>query len=377
VTTLSSSIFAVGVMLAGCAAAPADAGEAAPTPDAPRRIDISGFIDLVYAYNFNKPADHANWFPGVGTSAKRDNEFAINLAQVDFVMAPKPVGLHLAVGYGTSLDVVHAAEVNGVATSPDEWGNLWQASIQYQTRIGKGLLVEAGVYPSHIGFETLQTKDNWNYTRSWLGELSPYYQTGVKFAYPLGQRWSTQVHLLNGWQMIADNNRGKSLGWQFAYAGDRVSLSFNGIVGPELPDNDHDLRSLIDTVAVWKVTPSVSLAASVDVAREERPVGDDAGWYGIGLFGRFAPAGARTALALRAGYYDDEDGAISGTPQTLKEITLTLEHRPVERLILKIEGRYGRSTAEVFAGELLDLSGAAVRDQHDQVLLLVGAVATF
>jgi hypothetical protein len=267
--------------------------------------------------------------------------------------------------------------VRGVATHPDVWRNLVRASLQYQSRLGKGLLVEAGVYPSHIGFEAFQTKDNWNYTRSWLGELSPYYQTGVKFACPLGQGWSTQVHLLNGWQMIADNNRGKSLGWQFGYAADKVSLSFNGIFGPEQPDNDHDLRALFDTVAVWKVTPFLSLAASVDVAREERPVGDDIGWFGVGLYGRLAPAGSRTAFALRAEYYDDEDGAISGTPQTLKEVTLTLEHRPVERLILKIEGRHDRSTAKVFAGELLDLTGAAVRDQHDQVLLLVGAVATF
>jgi len=376
VTTLNSSILVV-VMLAGCAAAPTDAEQAAPAPDDPRRIDISGFVDIVYAYNFNKPADHANWFAGVGTSAKRDNEFVINLTQVDFVMAPKPVGFHLAVGYGNSLEVVHAAEVRGVATHPDVWRNLVKASIQYQTQVGKGLLVEAGVYPSHIGFEAFQTKDNWNYTRSWLGEQSPYYQTGVKFAYPLGQGWSTQVHLLNGWQVIADNNRGKSLGWQFGYAADKVSLSFNGIVGPEQPDNDHDLRTLLDTVAVWKVSPSVSLAASVDVAREERPVGDDIGWFGVGLYGRLAPAGSRTAFALRAEYYDDEDGAISGTPQTLKEVTLTLEHRPVERLILRIEGRYDRSTADVFAGELLDLTGAAVRDRHDQVLLLVGAVATF
>ncbi|HJS59896.1 MAG TPA: hypothetical protein VKA01_17445, partial [Vicinamibacteria bacterium] len=43
-------------------------------------LDIAGFVDGVFAYNANKPADHANFFPGVGTSGKRDNELAINLA---------------------------------------------------------------------------------------------------------------------------------------------------------------------------------------------------------------------------------------------------------------------------------------------------------
>src|SRR5262245_4881301 len=278
-----------------------EAGAAPAT--AARRIDISGFVDVYYGYNFNRPADHANWFPRVGTSAKRDNEFAINLAEIDFVMAPQPVGFHLAAGDGNPREVVHAAEVSGVATDPDAWRHLVRASLQYETGLGRGLVVEAGVYPSHIGFEPLQTKDNWNYTRSWLGELSPYYQTGVKIAYPLGERWSAQVHLLNGWQRIADNNRGKTLGWQFAYAGERATLSLNGLVGPELPDDDSDLRGLLDTVLVIRATPAWSFAASLDVAGEEQPQGGRAGWGGLGLFARRAAPGARTAVALRAEYY--------------------------------------------------------------------------
>ena len=357
--------------------------EESPTPETsapaeePRHIEVGGFVDLVYAYNFNRPADHANWFPGIGTSAKRDNELAINLAQIDFVMAPRPVGFHLAAGYGTGLEVVHGGETTGVATSPETWRHLVQASIRYDTGIGRGLSVEAGVYPSHIGFETLASKDNWNYTRGWLGELSPYYQTGVKIAYPLGERWSTQVHLLNGWQAIADNNRGKTLGWQFAYAGDRVSVALNGLVGPELPDDDRDLRALFDTVLVVKATPAWSFAASLDVAGQEQPEGDDARWEGLGLFARRAAPGARTAMAFRAEYYDDEEGAISGTAQILREATATFEYRPVEALILKFEGRYDRSSAEVFAGDDVDPFGDAVRDHRDQVLLLVGAVAVF
>ena len=152
-------------------------------------LQLGGFVDGVFAYNFNRPADHANFLPGLGTSAKRDNEVTVNLAQVDLVLGPEPVGFKLSLGFGTATEVVHAAEVRGVATSPDVWRNVVQASVQWQTRVGRGLLLEAGVYPSHIGFEGLAPKDNWNYTRSWLGELSPYYQAGLKAAYPLSDRW--------------------------------------------------------------------------------------------------------------------------------------------------------------------------------------------
>jgi len=145
---------------------------------------VRGFVDGVFAYNFNRPADHANFFPGVGTSAKRDNELTVNLAQVDIALAPAPVGFKLSVGFGTAAEVVHAAEARGVAAHPDIWRNLVQASALWQTKLGRGLLLEAGIYPSHIGMEAFASKDNWNYTRSWLGELLPTTRRGSRRPIP-------------------------------------------------------------------------------------------------------------------------------------------------------------------------------------------------
>jgi hypothetical protein len=361
-------------------AARASAQEAAPpeaaAPESAPSLALSGSVDGFFAYNTNHPLDHASFFPGVGTSAKRENEASVNLAALDLSLPAKPLGFRLVLGAGTSTDVVHAAEVRGVAASPDLWRNVVQASAQWQTKLGRGLLLEAGIYPSHIGMEAFQSKDNWNYTRSYLGELSPYYQTGLKLAYPFSDHWSGQLHLLNGWQMISDNNRAKTVGGQLAYSADRLSFSVNGIAGPELPGDDDHVRALGDLVATWKATRSVSLGISADVAREGRPSADAVSWKGIGLYARLSPPESRTALALRTEYYDDPDGAISGLAQTLKEVTLTLEHRPVKQLILKLEGRYDRSSALAFAGDEAAADGSPLR-KREQFLLLLGAVATF
>jgi hypothetical protein len=367
----------ISVLLAAGVAAPARAQAPAPSPspEGPR-LKVQAFVDSYFAYNGGRPADHANFFPGVGTSAKRHDEISINQAEVDLVLPPEPVGFKLAVGFGTSTEVVHAAEVRGVAVSPDVWRHIVQASVQWQTRVGRGLLLEAGVFPSHIGMESFQTKDNWNYTRSWLGELSPYYQTGLKAAYPFSDHWSAQLHLLNGWQVIGDNNDGKSLGAQLAWSGGKASVTLNGFLGPELAGDDDDLRTMGDLLLTLKPTPSLSLGASLDAAREERPDGRDVSWRGAGLYARLAPPDSRTALALRAEHYDDEDGAISGIAQTLRELTVTLEHRPVPQLILKLEGRYDRSTADVFARDETDADGSPLR-RHNQFLILLGAVAHF
>jgi hypothetical protein len=98
------------VTTVACALA-APRGWAADTPAATPQLTIHGFVDGVFAYNFNRPADHVSFFPGAGTSAKRDNELAINLAQVDFTLAPEPVGFKLALGFG------NAARARGRARS--------------------------------------------------------------------------------------------------------------------------------------------------------------------------------------------------------------------------------------------------------------------
>ena len=370
------------VLLASLTAAGAHAQPAAPSPEPPpspepspssSSLHVGAFVDAYYAYNSNDPADHTNFFPGVGTSAKRHDEISINLAQVDLTLEPKPVGFKLALGFGTSTEVVHAAEPGGPFVGPKVWEHVVQASASWQAT--DRLLFEAGVYPSHIGFESFQTRDNWNYTRSWLGELSPYYQTGLKTAYRFSEHWSGQLHILNGWQSIAENNSSKAVGTQVAYSSNKVSASFNTFVGAELPGDDDDYRVMGDLVATIRPTDSLSLGVSVDAAREERPVGDSARWWGMGLYARYAKPTSKTAFAVRGEYYDDEDGAISGTAQTLKEITGTIEHRSADHLVLKLEGRYDRSSADVFAGDAGEAGSA--RHKNSQFLVLLGAVASF
>jgi len=357
------------------AARPLAAQEPAPSPTPePRRLDVNAFVDTYFAYNGNRPADHTNFFRGVGTSAKRHDEASINLAQLDVALPASPVGFHLAVGFGTTTEVVHEGEPAGPLVGPAVWEHVVQASVLYKAT--PRLVFEGGVYPSHIGFETLATKDNWNYTRSWMGELTPYYQTGLKATYTFNVTWSAQIHVLNGWQNIGDNNDGKAVGTQVAYSKGKLSASFNTFVGPELPNDDHDYRVLGDLVLTYRATPDWSLGGSLDLAREGRPQGPDARWSGGALYLRWAPPQSRAALAVRGEYYHDRDGAISGTPQTLKEVTATLEHRPAPPLILRLEGRYDRSSANVFAGDRVGGDGQPFR-KRSQLMLLLGAVASF
>ena len=344
---------------------------ALPTAEPPA-VQLHGWVDVFYGLNTNRPADGTSFLPGTGTTARRANELNLNAAAVDVSLEPRPVGFHLTLAFGSGLDVVHSGEPSGSAIGPEVWRNVYQASVSYTAPIGSGLLFEAGIYPSHIGFETFFSKDNWNYTRGWMGEFSPYYQTGLKISYSFDAHWSAQLHFLNGWQNIGDNNRAPAVGTQLAWTNDRVTLGFNTFAGPELPGDDSHWRLFGDLTAVVKATSWLSLGATADLGRQDRPQGA-AVWHAAGLYARIALA-ERVALALRAEYYDDVDGFFSGAPQVLRNGTATLEVRPAEHLILKLEARYDRAGAAQFSGQL---EAGTPTFSRTRTLAIASAVATF
>ncbi len=339
------------------------ADAAAPKAQETPRLEITAGVDAYYGFSAQHPADRASFLPGTGTTAKRADAFSLNLATLGASLEPAPVGFRVLLGVGTAMDVVHAGEPEGVATGLDVWRFVQQASARYATG---PLTLEAGIYPSHIGFESFASQANWTYTRGWLGELSPYYQTGLKVGWAFNRRWSAQLHLVNGWQLIGDNNRGKSVGTQVAWSGERLGVSFNTLIGPELPGDSTHLRFFGDTVATLKVTEALQVTLSVDAGLQQRPEVGDALFGGVGAHARYQLSEA-VALAARAEVYRDRDGAISGTAQTLAEGTLTLEVRPAEHLVFKLEARHDTSTAEVFTTNTLP--GRA------QTLLVAGVVA--
>ena len=318
-------------------------------------VTIHGFVDGDYAWNGNHPSSHDNFEPGTGTTAKHANEFDLNLAAIDIVRDAKPAGFHLAFVAGSGADVVHAAE-------PEGYRHIYQASILYKA--SDRLSFEAGIFPSHIGFEGFYSKDNWNYTRGWLGEFSPYYQTGIHATYRFNGRWSGELHVLNGWQLIKDNNDAKAIGAKIAYNNDRLSASFNTFDGPELPSDNSHWRHFGDLIATCKATKSLSIGGSLDRGRQELPGSKAANWLGIAVYGRYA-VDPRRAFAVRFERFNDPDNGISGTAQKLTEATLTYEIRPVENLILKIEARRDHSTAAVFGVS------------RNESIVVAGAVATF
>src|SRR5439155_17366158 len=91
--------------------------------------------------------------------------------------------------------------------------NIQQAYVSYLAPAGSGLQLDFGKFVTPAGFEVIETKDNWNYSRSLLFALAiPYYHMGVRASYSPTDKVTVTGFLFNGWNNVQDNNGGKSVG---------------------------------------------------------------------------------------------------------------------------------------------------------------------
>src|SRR6266478_2067806 len=181
-----------------------------------RQINVSGFVDVYYSYNFNRPLSMTNQLRNFDLD---HNQFKLSLAELVIQKAPSPVGFRIDLDYGPTTDFVHAAEPTS-PNIPDANGNgretfknIQQAYVSWVAPIGKGLTIDFGKFVTHMGAEVIESKDNWNYSRSFLFAFAiPYYHAGVRASYPVSDKLTVNGYLYNGWNNVTDNNNQKTFG---------------------------------------------------------------------------------------------------------------------------------------------------------------------
>ncbi len=146
-----------------------------------RRVEISGFVDGYYGYNFNKPANGK-----AGPERIFDvqhNSFSLNLAELALEKKPTDdsrVGFRLDLDYGPTADIVKATEPGGT----EIFRNIGQAYVSFLAPVGKGWQFDFGEFVTPTGNEVIKTKDNWNYSRGLLFTLAiPFYHMGMRTTY--------------------------------------------------------------------------------------------------------------------------------------------------------------------------------------------------
>jgi len=302
-----------------------------------REVEVSGFIDGYYGYNFNKPAGRVNVLRNFDT---KSNQFALNLAEIVIEKKPDPlnsrVGFRLDLDYGPATDLVHASEPGG----KDVYKVIQQAYGSYLAPIGSGLQIDFGKFVTVHGAEVIETKDNWNYSRGLLFAWAiPYYHFGVRAKCALNSKVSVTGLVVNGWNNVEENNGGKTFGVTLGLTPTpKLSIVQNYMTGPEQPNDNKRYRHLSDTTVTYSFNKQWAMMGNYDYGIDTLTAGGKVHWQGVAGYLRYAPTD-RLAFTPRYEWFDDHDGFSTGTAQRVKEFTMTGEYKLRPSLITRLEYR--------------------------------------
>lgn len=314
-------------------------------------LAFSGYLEAYYSYDFGQPADHNR--PAFTYSHNRHNEINLNLGFIKAAYQTQNVRANLSLATGTYMNANYAAE-------PDVLKNIYEANAGVKISKKKDLWIDAGILPSHLGFESAVGKDNWTLTRSIFADNSPYFETGAKISYGSDNgKWFISGLVLNGWQRIqrVDGNNTLAFGHQLTFKpNSKITLNSGSFIGNDKPDSTKQMRYFHNLYGIFQINRNFALTAGLDVGAEQKSKGssDYNTWYTPVLIVRFSPD-ERQHIAARVEYYSDENGVIvsTGTPNGFKTwgYSLNYDYLILDNVMWRVEGRRFSSKDKVFTKE--------------------------
>jgi hypothetical protein len=312
-----------------------------------KTLDLSGYLDVFYVYDFNQP--HGKERQAFLFNHNRHNEANLNLGFVKLGLENLKYRANLALQAGTYATDNYAAE-------PGLLKNIFEANVGISLSKKNNLWLDAGVFPSHIGFESAVSTDNWTMTRSILAENSPYFLSGAKLTYKPNTKWQFTGLILNGWQRIQplSGNSLPSFGTQFIYSPtEQVKLNWSTFIGTNDPDSTRRMRYFNNFYGQFQLSEKFGIIAGLDFGMQQRfrNSSNYDSWFSPVIIGQFAIK-EYWKTAIRAEYYEDKTGIIipTNTVNGFKTtgLSLNVDYSPASTIMYRLEGRWLKSRDEIF-----------------------------
>ncbi len=369
---------------------PPAASETGPTT----KITPLGYVEANYSYNFGKPANGITNYRGFDN---RHNTFTLSNVALGAAWESGAVSgrLVLQVGHTPSTYYLSEPSANGAAsnaTGPEFWKYLQEANIGWKAPVGRGLLLQAGLFLSPIGPEVVPVKDNWNWSRSNLFFGLPYYHTGIRATYELTDAWAVTVAGYNGWNSVVDNNEDKSVSASIVYKIPNRLLAqllyFGGVErGRSAPEGQY-WRHDIDAYAQLDATSRLSFLVHANAGWEPNRFGTSS-WAAGAVYARVKATDWLYVAVRGDRFYETAASNSSGTASALfwngvgwvSSGTATLDFRPLETLSFRTEYRHDQADGQLFfKGDVAGAGTSAspfVPNADHQDTLTFGATAWF
>lgn len=344
----------------------------------PGGATLNYFFDGYYGYDFNHPVGRVQYLRAYDVLSN-----AFSVSQTGIVLALDPsvnegrrYGVRLDLQFGQATETTQGNPAN--EPRPEIYRNIFQAYGTYVFPLGKGLTVDVGKWSSSIGLEGNYTKDQMNYSRSFLFDYLPFYHAGVRASYKVNDKLALNYWLVNGTQQSEPTNSYKDeLFGLLLQPKSNLSWTVNYYNGQDHPDATpatdcstapiqpglclkaispapDGKQHIFDTYATWSVTPKTTLALEGDyvISRQwakAAPGQSSAPSHVVGgaAYARYQWT-KQFAFAGRTEYIADRDGLFSGKSQALKEFTGTYEYKVADGLLTRLEYRRDWSNLPFF-----------------------------
>jgi hypothetical protein len=303
-----------------------------------KNFKIKGAVDAYYAWDTDKDKTQRQF---VSFEPFRD-QFKLNIAQVSLSYNSEIVRGKVTLHYG---DI---PAIN------------WPSNMQYiqEANIGfspyKNLWIDAGYFLTFVGAEGMPM--NSIFSSFSIGSYhEPFFESGIKISYDFSEKFSSCLHIMNGYNVLEDNNKNKSLGFELTYKPtSKITFDYNVIIGNEIPTdiNNPKLRVYNNLFANYTPTEKLDLILGIDFATQEKSKITDstasASLFSAFLTGRYKIT-PKFFFSVRAEYFSDADGFLSGTftdsdgnLSGLKSWGLTgaFEYRPIQNYYVRLESRF-------------------------------------
>lgn len=313
------------------------------------KVTFSTYAELFYTYDFNEPASHLR--QNFLYSYNRHNEVNLNLGLVKANYQSENLRANVALMAGTYAQ-------DNMAAEQDALRYVNEANVGIRISKTKNLWVDAGIMPSHIGWESAIGKDNINLTRSFAAENSPYFETGAKISYTSDNgKWFLSGLVLNGWQRIAkaEGNQSLSFGHQVIYKpNDKITLNSSSFIGNDKAKEEKRMRYFHDLYGSFQLTDQFSAVLGFDIGAEQKTKGSSSYniWYTPNVLMKYQ-LDPKWALAGRLEYYNDKNGVIisTKTPNGFQTFgySLNVDYAILKNVVFRTEARGFTSKDAIFA----------------------------
>ena len=275
--------------------------------DSIKPIKLSGYLETYYSYDFMRPVNNEK--PDYNYNYKKHNQLNVNLAFVKVSYQAKRLRSNLAFMTGNYA-------MYNLSTEPNWAKPIFEANVGVKLIEDKDIWLDAGVMPSHIGFESAIGSDCWNLTRSILAENSPYFESGIKLNYTnKKQDVYVAMHLLNGWQKIAitDGSQKPSVGIQVNYKPtSSLTLNYSNFLGNINSGGASAFRTFHNVYAIYDASPKYGFIFGFDIGTQKVVGTKTLVWY-TPVFISKINLSAKSKIAARVEYYSDKQQIIIPT----------------------------------------------------------------